>query len=62
MPRSRAASGPDRIDYTDGSVHEPVHDHHGKRLTLITERDMALRALAPTWQVSRDKPGSVRRP
>ena len=23
---------------TDGSVHEPVHDHHSERLTSTTER------------------------
>ncbi|MGD0608078.1 MAG: type II toxin-antitoxin system Phd/YefM family antitoxin [Streptosporangiaceae bacterium] len=33
MPRSLAADGPHCTVCTDGSVHEPVHDHHSERLT-----------------------------
>src|SRR5580693_8158649 len=38
IPRSRATDGPHCTVCTDGSVHEPVHDHHSERLTSTTER------------------------
>jgi hypothetical protein len=36
--------GPHCTVCTDGSVHEPVHDHHSERLTSTTERHHAHRA------------------
>jgi len=38
IPRSRGADGADCTVCTDGSVHEPVHDHHSERLMPTTER------------------------
>ena len=38
IPQSRVPDDPDRTVCTDNSVHEPVHDHHSKRLTGTTKR------------------------
>jgi hypothetical protein len=34
--------GPHCTVCTDGSIHEPVHDHHSERLTSTTERHHSL--------------------
>ena len=39
IPLRRATDAPHCTVCTDGSVHEPVQDHHSERLTSTTERD-----------------------